>query len=56
MCVCMYICMYVFVEDKPSNMELRQRCIVTMQKNEQAVEHSVSHSVIARITRALLLV
>ena len=29
-------------DDKPSNMELRQMCIVTMQSMEKDVEHSVS--------------
>jgi len=43
--LCVYTCttcLCLSVEDKPSNMELRQRCMVTMQKNEQAMEHSVS--------------
>jgi hypothetical protein len=38
----MFMLPYVVVDDKPSNMELRQRCILTMQKEEKAVEHSVS--------------
>ena len=31
-------------DEKPSNMELRQKCIATMQAAEYAVEHSVSVS------------
>jgi hypothetical protein len=31
-----------FADEKPSNMELRAKCITTMQATEYAVEHSVS--------------
>ena len=38
-----YLISFFFLTDeKPSNMELRAKCITTMQAAEYAVEHSVS--------------
>ena len=37
-----YVFLLSLTDEKPSNMELRAKCITTMQAAEYRVEHSVS--------------